>query len=95
MSTNDAYKDSMIVLKDESGNDVEYHYLEEVFYQSRTYIVLVPEAELTAPGGHVVIAEYITEGEEEGMLYSVEDEDILQAVFDVFKEDYKDVFRFA
>ena len=46
-------------------------------------------------GGHVVIVEYITDGPEEGMIYSVEDDEVLTAVFDVFKEDYKDVFTFS
>ena len=29
------------------------------------------------------------------MIYSVEDDEVLTAVFDVFKEDYKDVFTFS
>lgn len=95
MANNESYKDNIIVLHDEEGNDVEYHYLEEVFYKSKTYIVLVPEDEIATPGGHVVIVEYITDGPEEGMIYSVEDDEVLTAVFDVFKEDYKDVFTFS
>lgn len=94
MANNESYKDNIIVLHDEEGNDVEYHYLEEVFYKNKTYIVLVPEDEIATPGGHVVIVEYITDGPEEGMIYSVEDDEVLTAVFDVFKEDYSDIFTF-
>lgn len=84
--------EEFIVLEDEDGNEVEFTLGDKVVYEGKEYVVLLPVAE---DDNGIVILEYEEGGDEEGDLYSdVEDEDVLNAVFDMFKEKYKDEFDF-
>ena len=84
--------EEFIVLEDEDGNEVEFTLGDKVGYEGKEYVVLLPVAE---DDNGIVILEYEEGGDEEGDLYSdVEDEDVLNAVFDMFKEKYKDEFDF-
>lgn len=84
--------DNILVLQDEDGNSVEFEFLDLIPYRSKEYVVLLPHDE---KADEVVIFELEeTSGENESYL-EVEDEDILWAVFEIFKENYKDQFDFA
>lgn len=84
--------EEFIVLEDEDGNEVEFTLGDKVVYEGKEYVVLLPVDE---DDNGIVILEYEEGGDEEGDLYSdVEDEDVLNAVFDMFKEKYKDEFDF-
>jgi len=85
--------EEIIVLEDEEGNEVEFELGDKVVYEGKEYVVLLPLAE---DDSGIVILEYEEGGDEEGDLYTdVEDEDILNAVFDIFKEKYADEFDFV
>ena len=85
--------EEIIVLEDEEGNEVEFELGDKVVYEGKEYVVLLPLAE---DDNGIVILEYEEGGDEEGDLYTdVEDEDILNAVFDIFKEKYADEFDFV
>ena len=77
------------VLTDENGNDVEFLLLDVVEYNNDDYMVMIPlddeEIEDDDEQDEVVILKVIREGDEE--TYSgVEDEDVLNAVFEIFQE---------
>ncbi len=84
-----------IVLSDENGNDVCFDFIDYIMYEDKTYIVLI-ESDPTAE--EVVILEVEeSEDEEEETFLNVEDEDALQAVFEIFlknkeKGAYKEIF---
>lgn len=84
-----------IVLSDENGNDVCFDIIDYILYEDKTYIVLI-ESDPTAE--EVVILEVEeSEDEEEETFLNVEDEDALQAVFEIFlknkeKGAYKEIF---
>ena len=85
--------EEIIVLEVEEGNEVEFELGDKVVYEGKEYVVLLPLAE---DDSGIVILEYEEGGDEEGDLYTdVEDEDILNAVFDIFKEKYADEFDFV
>ena len=77
-------KDHLITLTDEDGNEFECEILDMIEYQGKQYAVLGTED--TDKTGEVMIVEYIFGGEDEDAdtLDSVEEEDILNAVFDLF-----------
>ena len=84
--------EEVIVLEDEDGNEVEFELGDKVVYEGKEYVVLLP---LEEDDNGIVILEYQEGGDEEGDLYlEVEDEDVLNAVFDMFKEKYADEFDF-
>ena len=87
--------DNIIVLTDEDGTDVEFEFCASVEYQGEEYVVLLPTDD---DDGEVVI---LQGKEDEGAGQSgeatsvvVDDGDVLQAVFDLFKEQAGDEFDF-
>ena len=85
--------DEVIVLEDEDGNEIEFELGDKLVYEGKEYVVLLP---LEEDDNGIVILEHQEGGDEEGDLYlDVEDEDVLNAVFDMFKEKYADEFDFV
>lgn len=87
--------DNILTLNDEDGNEVEFEFLDLVELDGEEYVVLLPVEEDEDAEGEVVILKIEdTESEEEESYVSVEDEDILNKVFEIFKEKFKDEFNF-
>ena len=85
--------EDVIVLEDEDGNEIEFELGDKLVYEGKEYVVLLP---LEEDDNGIVILEYQEGGDEEGDLYlDVEDENVLNAVFDMFKEKYADEFDFV
>ena len=80
---------SILTLTDENG--VDFEYLDCIPYQGKEYLVLLPADEAATD---VVILEVEPVDEETENYLSVQDEDLLNAVYDIFKEKYKDVLTF-
>ena len=89
--------DNIITLNDENGNEVKFEFLDLIEYNDEEYVVLLP---ITEEGeedeGEVVILKVEdSENDEEESYVSVDDEDVLNRVFDIFKERFKDDFDFV
>ena len=82
---------SILTLTDENGNDVNFEYLDCIEYQGKEYLVLMPEAE---DSDEVIILEVEPVDEEMENYLSVSDEAVLDAVYAIFKEKYKDIMNF-
>ena len=91
--------DNIIVLNDEDGNEVKIEFLDLVELDDEEYVVLLPVAEEgEEEDGEVVILKLEDnddEDSEEESYVSVEDEDVLNKVFEIFKEKFKDDFDFV
>ena len=87
--------DNIIVLNDENGNEVEFEFLDLIEFEGEEYVVLLPNDEDDDAGEVVILKLEDTDSEEEESYVSVEDEDTLQAVFEIFKEKFKDDFDFV
>ena len=88
--------DNIIVLNDEEGNEVEFEFLDLIQFEGEEYVVLLPVALEEEEEGEVVILKVEdTESEEEESYVSVDDEDTLTAVFEIFKEKFKEEFNFT
>lgn len=83
---------SILTLVDEKGQDVDFEYLDCIEYQDKEYLVLVPVEE---ESNEIVILEVQPVDEETENYVAVEDEAILDTVYGIFKERYKDVLDFA
>ena len=83
---------SLLTLTDENGVETTFEYLDCVEYQGKEYLVLIPAEE---DAEEIVILEIEPVDEENENYMAVEDEAILEAVFEIFKERYKDVLNFA
>lgn len=85
--------DNILVLNDADGNEVQFEYLASVDYEGDEYIVLMPmEGDDTEV---VILLVQPVEGSDEEEAYiGVTDEAILEAVFEIFKEQFSDIFEF-
>ena len=83
---------SILTLTDENGNDVDFEYMDCIEYQGKEYLVLMPADEESS---EIVILEIEPVDEETENYLSVDDEAVLNAVFGIFKEKYKDVLEFG
>ena len=89
--------DNVIVLNDETGAEVKFEFLDLVELDGEEYVVLLPadEEENEEEAGEVVILKVEdTDSEEEESYVSVDDEEVLNKVFEMFKEKFKDEFNF-
>ena len=82
---------SILTLTDENGEEVEFEYLDCVEYEGKEYLVLMPANEIST---EIVILEVEPIDEETENYLSVNDEAILDAVYSIFKERYKDILTF-
>ena len=80
---------SILTLTDENGQDVDFEYLDCIDYQGKEYLVLMPVDE-----DEIVIMEVEPVDEENENYLAVEDEAVLDAVYDIFKEKFKDILTF-
>ena len=84
-------EESTITLTDENGDEVEFEYLDCIEYEGKEYLCLIPAEE---EANEIVILEVEPVDEENENYISVEDEAVLNAVFAIFKDRFKDVLQF-
>ena len=82
---------SLLTLTDENGQDIEFEYLDCIEYQGKEYLVLLPADENSA---EVIILQIEPVDEENENYISVEDEAVLEAVYAIFKDHFKDILTF-
>ena len=91
--------DNIVILNDEEGNEVKFEFLDVVELDEEEYVVLLPVAEEgEEEEGEVVILKIEDNDDEEAeeeSYVSVEDEEVLNKVFEIFKERFKDDFDFV
>ena len=87
--------DNIVILNDEDGNEVRFEFLDLIELNNEEYVVLLPVVEEgeEEEEGEVVILK--VEDTDEDSDVSVEDEDVLNEVFEIFKEKFKDDFDFV
>lgn len=82
---------ALITLTDDEGNEVEFEFLDVIEYDGDEYIVLIENDE---DADEVVILKINALDEETEEYVSIEDEEILQTVFDMFKKKYEGDINF-
>lgn len=83
-----------VVLNDEDGNEVEFELLDLVEYSGEEYVVMLPCDETADDGMVVILKLEQTDDEDLESYVAVEDEQTLNAVFEIFKERFKEEFTF-
>ena len=84
---------TILTLHDDEGNEEQFELLDLVDYQDKQYIVLFPVED---DDMEIVIlqVEEIEGNDEEEAYVAVKDEAILDSVYSIFKERFKDEFEF-
>ena len=84
--------DNIVSLTDEEGNEVLFELLDYIEYGGCEYVVLYP---VESDDGEVLILQVVPLDDEMEEYRAVDDEGVLQSVFEVFKERCKDFIDFA
>lgn len=85
--------DNIIVLNDENGNEVNFEFLDLIEYSNEEFVILLPCDEADEAAEIVILKVEDIDSKEESYV-SVDDENVLNAVFEIFKDKYKDEFDF-
>ena len=86
---------NVITLTDSDGSDVDFEVLDIVPYKEHEYVVMLPvDDESDSPEAVILELLEAEEDNEEDMLQGAEDEEILNAVFNLFMEKNADDFQF-
>ena len=84
-------ENSIVTFTDENGEDISFEFLDSIDYEGKEYLCLLPVEE---GSNEVVILEVEVIDEENENYLTVEDDAILDAVYAIFKEHYKDILVF-
>lgn len=82
---------SILSLTDEEGNEVEFELIDSVDYEGVEYLILLPPEE---EASEVVILEVEPHADGSENYLTVDNEEILNAVFGIFKERFAEFFTF-
>ena len=85
-------EENILSLTDENGEEVEFEYLDCIEFLGKEYLVLIP---VESDDASIVILEVEPVDEETENYLSVQDENILNAVYAIFKEKFQDTLDFA
>ena len=83
---------TLITLEDEEGNEIEFEFLDVVEYEGEEYIVLIENDE---EADEVVILKINAIDDETEEYASIEDEELLDKLFEIFKSKYEGDIDFA
>lgn len=86
--------ENIVTLNDENGNEVSFEYLDLIEYQGGEYVVLLPLEDNENDEVQILKVEPIPGSDDEECYVSVEDEETLFAIFDIFREHFADEFDF-
>lgn len=83
---------TLISLVDEEGNEVEFEFLDVVEHEGEEYIVLIENDE---DADEVVILKINVIDDETEEYVSIEDDELLETLFEKFKSKYEGDINFA
>ena len=83
---------TLITLEDEEDNEIEFEFLDVVEYEGEEYIVLIENDE---EADEVVILKINAIDDETEEYASIEDEELLEKLFEIFKSKYEGDIDFA
>ncbi len=87
--------DNRIILNDEYGREVPFEFLDLIEYEDDEFVVLLPVDTEDDEGMVTILKVESDAGDGIETYVGVEDENILTAVFEIFKNKYKDEFNFV
>ena len=86
------YEPEIITLEDDLGEEKDFEFLDVVEYEGDEYIILLPVED--EEQNEVMILRIDSVDDETENYIGIDDEEVLQKVFDIFKARYRDEFDF-
>ena len=94
MNDNHEELDNIVSLNDEFGNKVNFEFLDFVEYEGEEYVVLLPVGDDEDDEGMVMILRIDAIDDDTESYTSVDDEETIQTVYQIFKNNFKDQYDF-
>lgn len=85
------YEPVIVELTDEDGNTTEFEYLDTIRYEGDEYVVLI---ENTEDADGVIVLRIESVDDETENYVGVEDDEVVQEIFEIFKKNHADEFDF-
>ena len=82
---------NILSLTDENGNEQNFEYLDVIEYEGKEYLFLLPVED---DASEIVILEIEPVDEETENYLAIEDMELLEKLYDMFKEKFADYFTF-
>lgn len=87
MDNNYMEQENIVALTDEDGNEVEFEHIMTLEYNKKSYVLLVPITEMEdVEEDEMIILEITTDAEGNDVYAGIEDEKIMEAVFNKYLE---------
>lgn len=88
---------TILILNDENDQEIKFEFLDLIEYEDEEYIVLMP-VDSNEDEGEILILKYqenLDDAENPETYISIEDENVLDNVYSIFKDKWKDVYNFV
>ena len=85
-------KNVIFTLEDDLGNEVEFELLDVITYKNDEYAVLI---EKTPDVQYLTILKIDSIDDQEEVYVGIDDEALVQKIFDIFKKNHPDDFNYA
>ena len=82
---------NILSLTDENGNEQNFEYLDVIEYEGKEYLFLLPVED---EASEIVILEIEPVDEETENYLAIDDMELLEKLYDMFKEKFADYFSF-
>ena len=82
---------NILSLTDENGNEQNFEYLDVIEYEGKEYLFLLPVED---DASEIVILEIEPVDEETENYLAIDDMELLEKLYDMFKEKFADYFTF-
>lgn len=86
--------ENIISLTDEAGVETDFEFLDLISYEHEEFVVLLPVEDSDEPGEVVILKLVSSEDDKVEEYVGVDDDQILEAVFEIFKAKFADKFNF-
>ena len=89
-------EENIFPLTDEYGNTTDFEFLDLIEYEGEQYVVLLPVDREDEEDASVVVILRLddSEGEDEEVYSAVDDQETIDAVFNIFKNKFSDEYTF-
>lgn len=91
----DNVRDNVISVTDEDGANSDFEFLDLIEYNGAEYVVFLPVEDSDEPGEVVILKLVTSEDDETEEYVSVDDDQTLEAIFEIFKTKFADEFNFV
>lgn len=87
--------DNIMLLNDEQGNQIPFEFLDLIEYHDEEYVVLLPVSDEEVGQVLILRIETIEGDEDEENYVSVDDAELTQTIFDIFRQQNSEDFEFV